>query len=399
MQFLNISRSSENRISIATDVFADSSNPSGKNAQDNGSNSAVKIAGNNDFWTELESNLKIILSHASNSTTGPTTPGTYSLHRQGGIVSVCGTSKHHQLVKNYLNVLRKTASSQVLIEAKIIEVVLKDEFRSGINWQKVSNRGDLRLDASFGALASKSQFLDPNAMQSSVVSFGTAGKTFSSILEALQEFGSSRTLSSPRLTVMNNQAAILKVAQNQVYFRLRYDKQYNTAVQRESVSISSDIQTVPIGFVMTVQPSIDVETGEIILFLRPTISRLNKSVPDPAVDIMNNSLAANGTTTPSKPSLIPVVEVREIDSILRLKDGGVAILGGLMEVRSIQDTNGLPILNDIEVVRELFSSYTAGDQVVELVILLKATIMADSPSPPDAADQRLQQYVPDPRPL
>ena len=125
MQFLNISRSSENRISIATDVFADSSNPSGKNAQDNGSNSAVKIAGNNDFWTELESNLKIILSHASNSTTGPTTPGTYSLHRQGGIVSVCGTSKHHQLVKNYLNVLRKTASSQVLIEAKIIEVVLK----------------------------------------------------------------------------------------------------------------------------------------------------------------------------------------------------------------------------------------------------------------------------------
>jgi len=236
-------------------------------------------------------------------------------------------------------------------------------------------------------------------MQSSVVSFGAAGKTFSSILEALQEFGSSRTLSSPRLTVMNNQAAILKVAQNQVYFRLRYDKQYNTAVQRESVSISSDIQTVPIGFVMTVQPSIDVETGEIILFLRPTISRLNKSVPDPAVDIMNNSLAANGATTPSKPSLIPVVEVREIDSILRLKDGGVAILGGLMEVRSIQDTNGLPILNDIEVVRELFSSYTAGDQVVELVILLKATIMADSPSPPDAADQRLQQYVPDPRPL
>ncbi len=105
VQFLNISRSSENRISIATDVFADSSNPSGKNAQDNGSNSAVKIAGNNDFWTELESNLKIILSHASNSTTGPTTPGTYSLHRQGGIVSVCGTSKHHQLVKNYLNVL------------------------------------------------------------------------------------------------------------------------------------------------------------------------------------------------------------------------------------------------------------------------------------------------------
>ena len=171
---------------------------------------------------------------------------------------------------------------------------------------------------------------------------------------------------------MNNQTAILKVAQNQVYFRLRYDKQYNTAVQRESVTVSSDIQTVPIGFVMSVQPSIDLETGEIILFLRPTISRLNQSVRDPAVDIIKNSLIAENGSSPSSsssPSLIPVVEVREIDSILRVKDGGVAILGGLMEVRSIEDTNKIPIIGDIEFVRELFSSQTSGDQVVELVIL------------------------------
>ena len=393
IQFLNLARSSENRISIATDVFSDAANPSGKNAQDNGSNSAVTIASTNDFWSELENNLKIILSHSS----APESAGSYSLHKQGGIVSVSGTSKHHHLVKNYLNTLRKAASSQVLIEAKIIEVVLKDEYRSGVNWQKIGTRNDLYVNAPLGDLANNSRFLDPMSAQTNLISFGAAGKTFSAILEALQEFGSSRTLSSPRLTVMNNQTAILKVAQNQVYFRIRYDKQFNIAVQRESVSVSSDIQTVPIGLVMSVQPSIDSESGEIILFLRPTISRLNQSVRDPAVDIVNNSVGAPGAT--KNPSLIPVVEVREIDSILRLKNGEIAVLGGLMEVRSIQDTNKVPILGDVEIVKELFRANTESDQVVELVILLRATIASDDTSGVNEADQRLQHYIADPRPF
>ncbi len=393
VQFLNLARSSENRISIATDVFADAANPAGKNSQDNGSDSSVSVSGNNDFWGELESNLKIILSQGSTTVH----PGSYSLHKQGGIVSISGSLKQHQLVKSYLDTLRKAASSQVLIEAKIIEVVLKDEYRSGINWQKVGSRNDLQVKAPFGDLASSSSFLDPTSSQTNLVSFGAAGKTFSVLLEALQEFGSSRTLSSPRLTVMNNQTAILKVAHNQVYFRLHYDKQYNTAVQRESVSVSSDIQTVPIGLVMSVQPSIDLETGEIILFLRPTISRLNQSVRDPAVDIVNNSMTTTGTTT--NPSLIPVVEVREIDSILRLKDGEIAILGGLMEVRSIQDINKLPVLGDLEPVKELFRSNTENDSVVELVILLRASIAGQGAPSPHPSDDRLKTYVPDPRPF
>lgn len=83
----------------------------------------------------------------------------------------------------------------------------------------------------------------------------------------------------------------------------------------------------------------------------------------------------------------------------RVKDGGVAILGGLMEVRSIHDTSKVPVVGDIDLLKELFSSYTMGDQVVELVILLKATITPDIPLGPDAADHRLQSYISDPRPL
>ncbi len=404
VQFLNLSRTSQNRISIATDVFSNVSNTNAAKAPiDNGSNSSVSVTGANDFWNELENNLKIILEYGSSPPTqGAATPlANYSLHRQAGVVSILGTSKHHKAVNAYLEMLRKAACSQVLIEAKIIEVNLKDEFRSGINWQKVGNHSDWQFNGKFGDFSRNSHFLDPNSAQTDMISMGAGGKTFSAILQALQEFGASRTLSSPRLTVMNNQTAILKVARNQVYFRLNYDKQYNTSVQRESIAVSSDIQTVPIGLVMSVQPSIDLSTGEIILFLRPTISRLCQSVKDPAIDIAYNANASENSRTPAQitPSLIPVVEVREIDSILRIKNEEIAILGGLMEIRSIQDSSKLPVLGDMPILKEFLSSYTEGDQVVELVILLRAKILEEA-AKPDAADQRLiKDYMQDPRPL
>jgi general secretion pathway protein D len=234
-----------------------------------------------------------------------------------------------------------------------------------------------------------------------VLSIGLQGRTFTGLLKAIEEFGVSRTLSSPRLTVMNNQTAILKVAQNQVYFRLNYDKQLSLMVNRESVSVSSDIQTVPIGLVMSVQPAIDYDKGSIILSLRPTISRLSQSVKDPAVDIAFNAAGgSNGSFQPT-PSLIPVVEVREIDSVLRLQSGEIAVLGGLMEARTINGSAKLPVAGDIPVLGEIFKSTVEGDEVIELVILLRATIIEEEETPrPDAADQRLyQDYINDPRPL
>lgn len=392
MQFLNLTRSSQNRISTATDVFSHvNTSTSAKNQNDNGSNSEVTVNTNNDFWSELENNLKIILQEGEPK-------ATYSLNKQAGLISICGNSKHHILVKEYIKKLTAISSSQVLIEAKIIEVVLKDQFRSGINWQKIGTRNDLQVNAPFGDM-SRSHFLDPNSAQNEMISFGATGKTFSAIIKALEEFGAVRTLSSPRLTVMNNQTAILKVAQNQVYFRLNYDKQYNNSANRESVSVSSDIQTVPIGLVMLVQPSIDRQGSKIILFLRPTISRLSKSVADPAVNIVYNSSinasnADNSKLASAKPSLIPVIEVREIDSILQLLNGELAVLGGLMEVRSVQHDVKAPGLGDIPILKELFSSHAEGDEVVELVILLRAIILPSGQAPkPNTSDQRLvDQY-------
>lgn len=384
VQHLNLVRSADNHTSIATDVFA--SGNQNNTALDNGSNSNVTAKIENDFWSELKSNLEIILG----------SPSLFTLHKQGGIITVRGTAKQHRAVNQYLNSLKRATTTQVLIEAKVIEVSLKDEFKAGINWKQLTH-DVFRANIPFGKIAQESKIAAAMSPHQDILSIGLDTGDFSALLQAIQQFGATRTLSSPRLTVLNNQNAILKVAQNQVYFRLRYDKQFNLTINRESVNVASDIQTVPIGLVMAVQPSIDEDTGEIILSLRPTISRLNRSVADPAVDIAYQ--ASGGGSESPKPSLIPVVEVREIDSVLRVKSGRIAVLGGLMESRKAVEDSKLPWIGDIWGIGQLASAKSETEEIVELVILLKATVM-EGDEELEPADQRLvYEYTDDPRPL
>ncbi|MDR1208574.1 MAG: secretin N-terminal domain-containing protein [Holosporales bacterium] len=431
VQFLNLTRLSENRISSGTDIFAHSvGNADGNGINgENGSNTSVSMNSENNFWKELEANLQTILSINTDAGSSPR----FTIHRQAGIISVCGTSEQHHCVKEYIEALRCSVGSQVLIEAKIIEVLLHDEFKSGINWgilqagegetlknggyggfsfenQDITNGSTFNLatsatkSAAEGAAggATADETTAAKALESAGKVLAPSGfmqftKTFSNgiagIIKALQHFGETRTLSSPRLTVMNNQSAILKVAENHVYFKLNYNKHYYNKTEREDISVGSDIKTVPIGLVMSVQPAIDPENQSVILFLRPTVSSLVKTVADPSI-----AIAINSTTKDLPKSEIPVVQVKEIDSVLRLKDGEVAILGGLMEVSSSHDRFKHPIFGEVPIVKEAFSNLNKSEQVKEIVILIRVRIL-DS-APPDKADLRLVHlYTTDPRPI
>lgn len=365
IQFLNLNRSTENNTSISTNVF---SSLGDTKQVDNGSNTNVTAKTDNNFWAELEENLFVILGENDQTKNADS----YTIHRQGGILTVRATSRQHKLIESYLYNLKRAISTQVLIEAKIVEVTLKDEFKAGINWKQVIG-GNFRTVMMLGKIAEHAKITDPLHHQD-ILSIGTDIGNFSGILHAIQQFGACKTLSSPRVTVLNNQNAILKVAQNQVYFRLRYDRENNTNINRESVMVTSDIQTVPIGLVMSVQPSIDPDGNRILLSLRPTISRLTRSVADPAVDLLY-SLNGDCNMEHIKPSLIPVVEVREIDSVLEVDSGYIAILGGLMESRKAKEDTKLPGFGDIPLLGKLVSAKSEVDEVVELVILLKATIV------------------------
>jgi general secretion pathway protein D len=439
VQFLNLTRSSANRISSGTDIFAHSvanaDNKTGVSGSENGSNTSVNMNSENDFWKELEVNLQILLPPSeSDSSNHPQ----FTIHKHAGIISVRGSSEQHHCVQEYLRALKKSVSSQILIEAKIIEVTLNDEFKSGINWGMLqSEEGRTFKSEGYGGanledknVTGESVFVDATSAAvttGAAVAASAAGgtatttidtgtstssvaktiapsgffqftKTFSNgiagIIKALQHFGEARTLSSPRLTVMNNQSAILKVAENHVYFKLNYSKHLSTKNDREDVTVGSDIKTVPVGLVMSVQPAIDPESQSVILFLRPTISSLVKTVSDPSVAIAMKN--AGGTELPK--SEVPVIQVKEIDSVLRLKDGEVAVLGGLMEISSKHDRFKHPIFGDIPFMKEAFSNLNKADSVKEIVILIRVRIL-DS-AHPDKADERLVHlYTTDPRPI
>ncbi|MDR3224270.1 MAG: hypothetical protein LBT03_01645 [Holosporales bacterium] len=388
VQFLNISRDSENKISITTEV-----NSTSGNTTDGGANTAqtegnVSVKAKSDFWEEFENGLKIIVGYGENE------KQRYSVNKQSGIITVHANTKVQKSVGEYINKIKKSTMSQVLIEAKIIEVSLKNEYRRGINWgllfDKASIKGGFFNNANNG--------ISSIGAHGEEMTFAYTRRQLSSVVAALEEFGTTRTISNPRITAMNNQAAILKVAQNHVYFKLNYEKTYiNDGNSRQEVAVSSDVKTVPLGFVMFVQPSIDLETGTITLFLRPTITKLASSVNDPAVNIA----VKNGTNTEVKDedrSRIPITEVREVASVLKLHDGEIAVLGGFMEVRSAKNKTGVPGYKNVPIFGELASSQGIGDEIIELVILIKVRL-ANTPKHQKAADIRLQRFVPDPRPF
>jgi general secretion pathway protein D len=398
MQFLNFSRDSENKISIATEVSSGALQDPGQrpspspltkssaSAADtistaSPSDSNVTVKTKNDFWAELENGIKVILGSKKETT--------YSINKQSGIVTISANSKEHKSIREHINMIKRATESQVLIEAKIIEVSLKNEYKRGIDWSIVGDKINIRNPA-----YNSGQIF-------STISTGTSA-SMNVILNTLESFGSTRTISNPRITAMNNQAAVLKVAQNHVYFRLNYDKTYSLNENgRDNTSVSSDIRTVPIGLVMFVQPSIDLNSDTITLFLRPTISKLSGTVSDPAVDIAIRSMDSKDKIN-YEPSRIPITEVREVSSVLKLKDGEIAVLGGFMEVRSSKDSKGIPISNSLPVLGDITGNAGMEDNIVELVILIRVRITRDDEQDNNlqsAADIRLQRFVPDPRPF
>lgn len=389
IQFLNLSHDSENKISIETEVATAEKDDKKKNIHPD---SNVVIKSKSDFWKELDDALKIMLGCDEENRFK------YSINKQSGIVSVFASSKFQRSVKEYIEKVKRSITSQVLIEAKIIEVTLNSEYRRGIDWGIVGKR--LSVSSQFGKNSANGVgFLAKNGVVTFTTSrkFGDNKDDIGAVLQLLEEFGSTRTISNPRITAMNNQAAVLKVAQNHVYFRLNYDKTYTSSQNTNmDVSVSSDIQTVPIGLVMFVQPSIDMSDNTITLFLRPTLTRLSSQVSDPAVNI---AMKANGNnTTEQEQSKVPITEVREVTSVLKLQDGEIAVLGGFMESRSSKNKTGLPWIQDKPIIGEITSSNGMGDEIVELVILIKVKL-ANEPRRQKAADIRLQRFVMDPRPF
>ena len=297
----------------------------------------------------------------------------FTVNRQAGIVSVFGTERQHREIDAYLRKLHASVAAQVLIEGKILEVTLDDQFRYGIDWTSLfQGREEYGVFDAITATFSTPTLTSLTDTADALTVNVTRGR-FNTVLDLIETFGVVRTLSNPRITVMQNQTAVLKVAEQQVFFTL--DIEAGATLEGGGTTqsaVESEINTVSIGVVMTVQPSIDLETEQITLNLRPTITRVVSTETDPAVTI---EAKRAGLTLTDAVSKIPEVSVQEIDSVVTMRSGQVVVMGGLMEDRIDIDETSLPLLSDIPWLGYLFRAKTETIKKTELVILIRATIV------------------------
>ena len=294
----------------------------------------------------------------------------YSINKQAGLVSVYANERLHRQVAKYLEDLRKASTSQVLIEAKVLEVTLSDEFSTGINWNLLDRIGDFSI---------KGDFAKPSFSPAAIgqqITFGFAGDDITSFVSALSRFGTVHALASPRLTVLNNQSAVLNVSRNQVYFELDLTIENSgagTATATSTTTVESNIKTVPEGVLINVLPSIDMSQRTISMQVRPTITKIEEFIPDPGVAFI---AAQNNVDIESQ---IPVMNVQEVDSVLNMKDKQMMVMGGLLQDETESVQNGVPVASEIPLFGGLFRNQADKINKKELVIFIKATIL-DNPT-------------------
>lgn len=331
-----------------------------------------------------------------------------------GVISVRATNKQHEKVQEFIDRVMGSARRQVLIEATIVEVRLSDSFQAGIDWSRLNN-GANNSGFVFGqTLGSKgvifnpsvniNQNVSPNITGTGAGQFGqgvdasgnpsTAGfvagylnpssaiGNIAASVTLLKQFGDTKVLSSPKLMVLNNQTAVLKVVDNLVYFTVQAQiSQSASGVSGTNLqSVTTTPNTVPVGVVMSVTPQIN-DLGSVNINVRPTISSVLGYVSDPNPQLVPNS------------SRIPQIQVREMESLLQIGSGNTAVLGGLMQDEIYRNTDKVPGLSDVPGVGVIFKGKSDATRKTELVIFLRPTVITNASLESDEL-QSYKQYLP-----
>ncbi len=382
IDYLNIDRSSGGKVSVSTEIGATSSDVSGGGGKggsgDNKANSEIENKSINEFWTTLTVNIGGILGEQVKASSGAriTTSDNIIVNRESGIIAVKATGKKHKVVKDFINTVLGSVQRQVLIEVTIAEVQLSDKYQAGIDWSLVSQGSVSALEK--GGVQS---FLGGDLGATPFFQLATAGtingNPLNITLKALETFGDVKVLSSPKVMALNNQTAILKVVDNEVYFNIDVNVVPGNTNTNAVTTVDTTVNTVPVGIVMAVTPYIDKEK-EVTLNVRPTISRIIRYVDDP-----NPLLADSGVV-----SQIPVIQVREIETMLKIDSDETAVIGGLMQDQIKKENRGVPFLSSLPLLGALFS-YTEEEFIKsELVIFIRPKVIESASLDGDLSDYK-----------
>jgi MSHA biogenesis protein MshL len=418
IDYVNLSREGSVNGTLASNVTGSSAqggaSGGGGGGQSN-TTTSIKAESNNRFWQSLEQNVKEILretdkivSSAAQGTpaSAPVTPAAGAqaqgaqptqvasagpavvyreaasviVNKESGILTVRATSRQHEKIQEFLDEVMANARRQVQIEATVVEVQLNNNYQRGIDWRILNTSSPWNL-------TNQSSGNFPfNAANTGGLTIGYLSGSISVNIRLLEQFGEIRVLSSPTISAINNQIAVLKVVDNVVYFEVRS----NVSQQANAGAISTfetTPRTVPVGFVMGVVPQIS-ENSTISLLVRPSISRITRFVTDP-----NPALTATDNQGNRILNQVPQIQTREMESVLRLQDGQMAVLGGLMQDESNNTEGTVPGVRSVPLLGELFAQRNDTNTKSELVIFLRATIIRDASIEGDYREFR--RYLPE----
>jgi general secretion pathway protein D len=287
-----------------------------------------------------------------------------TLAREAGFVAVYAPSRGHKEVQKYIDQMMSGGRKQVMIEATVVEVELNDESQSGVNWSALASDGSFSISQAFSGTSTTATTAGLVSVTGSSIS---RDWSLSSTLKLLERFGNSRVLSSPKMVGINNQPTLLKVVKNLVYFSVQGQVIAGGTGQSSTHAYTTTPNTVPVGLVMSILPSIS-ESDEITLVVRPTISTLSSYVNDPNPDLVD----AAGKRIDN---LVPVIQEREMESVLKLNDGQIAILGGLIQDTIENEDTGVPGAVGEPVLGYLFGQKNKAKHKSELIVFLKPVLV------------------------
>ena len=352
--------SNNSRVSAQGDGIASSytGSPAGKGKQSGGGDTgpAGGASGSGNETVQAAGAAKTITAEFEKSVS-------VFANKETGVLIVRATNRQHEKVQEFIDKVMATAKRQVLIEATIVEVRLNDRYQQGINWSRallgaqgfaLSQTGTVGVGATAGALTIN--YFDPTSNYGNILAS----------IQLLETYGNVKVLSSPKLSVMNNQTASLKVADSKVYFTITS----NTTPCAPSpcspiTTYTSTPNSVSVGFVMSVTPHIS-DSDMVTINVRPTITRITGYVNDPNPDLK------------LIPNKIPEIQTREMESIIKVESGQTAVMGGLIQESIDKNTSEVPFLARIPLLGNFFQNRDDTTSKTELVIFLRPAVIKDA---------------------
>ena len=412
IDYLNMERITLGTVGVSTQIATPGGTGAGGGAGGtNASTTTVRNTADNKFWVTLEKNIRDILHETDKILPGPgqqpaiaappagggqlgfapagggqpaappPVPSTtfreaasVISNPEAGVLNIRATSRQHEKLEEFIDQVMANVKRQVLIEATIAEVQLNNQYQQGIDWSATKINGASSLNVTQTGAGS------PAGVDAKLFVMNLVTPSVNASVKLLESFGNVRVLSSPKLSVINNQTAILKVVDNRVYFTIKAE----TSVSANVAAITTFTTTpniVPVGFVMNITPQIS-DTDVVLLNVKPTVSSIIAQVADPNPSLANpcgTVTIGNAFSAQCQPivSNIPVIQTREMESLIKVNSGQIAVLGGLIQ-DSINDVEDMvPGLGSIPFLGALFTQRKKVNTKTELVVFLRTIVVKD----------------------